>query len=366
MNMGQHKEVRCSRKSIIIAAGGTGGHIYPALAVAQALAAKGVDLLWIGVRNRMEEKIVPQYFPIKYVDMRPLRGRGIKEMLTNPLYFLRAIWQAKKIIKKFKPQAILTMGGFVCAPVGVAARRCKVPLIVHEQNAIAGWTNELLARSADRVLEAFPDSFKGPGAKKAQAVGNPLRADIVEAPLQIEAPHKPLNILILGGSQGAHYLNSTVAKSLVSFIKKQQVLVLHQAGAGKESMVKTAYADVAEQVTIRPFLDDMYKAYAWADLIISRSGALSMCEIACFGKPSILVPFPGAVGDHQRYNAEFLVKLGGAILLGQKEAVQEDWVRVIQSLIDDPQRLCQMGKLALKMSHRDATEKVVAICEDYL
>jgi UDP-N-acetylglucosamine--N-acetylmuramyl-(pentapeptide) pyrophosphoryl-undecaprenol N-acetylglucosamine transferase len=368
MSLECDKEVGRSRlpKRLIIAAGGTGGHIYPALAVAQALAAKGVEILWIGVRNRMEEKIVPKYFPIRYIDMRPLRGRGLKEMMTNPFYFLKSIRQSKKIIKNFKAQAVLTMGGFVCAPVGLAAKRCKVPLVIHEQNAIAGWTNELLARWADQVLEAFPNAFKGPGAQKATCVGNPLRADILQYPIIAASPSKPLKVLVIGGSQGAQYLNTIVAQSLAPFIKGHAIDVLHQAGAGKEALVVASYGGASEQITIKPFLDNMDQAYAWADLVISRSGALSVSEIACLGKPSILVPFPGAVGDHQRYNADFLVRLGGALLIDQKQAGREDWTAIIQSLIDDPKKLTQMSGYALKMSHRDATDKVVAICGEYL
>jgi UDP-N-acetylglucosamine--N-acetylmuramyl-(pentapeptide) pyrophosphoryl-undecaprenol N-acetylglucosamine transferase len=360
-----NKEVCCSRR-LIIAAGGTGGHIYPALAVAKALETKGVEILWIGVPNRMEEKIVPPHFPIKYVDVRPLRGRSFKEMLVNPFYFLKAKKRCKKIIRDFGAQAVLTVGGFVCAPVGLAAKQLKLPLIVHEQNAIAGWTNELLARWANKVLEAFPESFKGPGAKKAQCVGNPLRADILQHEVQVTQPSEPLKVLIIGGSQGAHYLNTIVTESLVPFVKASVIEVLHQSGAGQEAVVQQHYGDVAEQISIKPFLHDIDQAYIWADLVISRSGALCMCEIICLGKPSILVPFPGAVGDHQRYNAEFLVQSGGTLLLDQKQAGVEDWRKTLQSLIDDPQQLTRMSEQAIKQSHRDATEKVVAICEEFL
>ena len=355
-----------SEKKIIIAAGGTGGHIYPALAVAEYLKKKGFDILWIGVRHRMEEKIVPEHFPIQYIDMRPLRGRSFKEMLINPFYFLKAMKQSKTILKKFQAQVVLTMGGFVCAPVGVAAKRLNIPLIVHEQNAVAGWTNELLARFADEVLEAFPHSFKGRGAKKAKCVGNPLRDIFLKTPKENHQISVPLKILVMGGSQGAHYLNSTVSQALKLLLLDQLVEVLHQSGVNDVAFVKNIYKDLGEKVKVVPYLDPVFQAYEWADLIITRSGALSVSEIACLGKPSILVPFPGAVSDHQRYNSDFLVQCGGAIVLDQNKASLEDWIQILRSLVGNPERLLMMGMNALKISRQDATEKVAAICESYI
>lgn len=361
-----NNEIHNSRR-LIIAAGGTGGHIYPALAVAQALAAKDVEILWIGVRHRMEERIVPSYFPIKYIDVRPLRGRSFKEMLVNPFYFLKSVRQAKKIIKQFKAKAVLTMGGFVCGPVGLAAKQLKLPLIIHEQNAIAGWTNELLARWASKVLEAYPKSFKGKGKLKALCVGNPLRAEIIaESENKVYNPGSPLKILVLGGSQGARYLNTLVAESLVPFVQSQAIEVLHQSGSGQEELVKKSYGQSSELVEIVPFLQNIEQVYAWCDLVISRSGALSLGEIAMMGRPSILVPFPGAVGDHQRYNAKFVVEQGGAILLEQEKARHEDWERVMQALLNDSQQLITMSQQVKQLAPKDTTRKVVEICEEYL
>ncbi len=354
------------KKTLIIAAGGTGGHIYPALAVADCLKKKGIDILWIGVRHRMEERIVPKYFPIHYIDMRPLRGRSLKEMLINPFYFLKAIFQARTLLKDFQAQAVLTMGGFVCAPVGIAAKRLKIPLIVHEQNAIAGWTNELLARFANEVLEAFAHSFKGRGARLAKCVGNPLRADFLTLTKLRVLPTLPLKILVIGGSQGAHYLNTVVCQALKSLLADQLIQVWHQSGVKDEALVKELYGHWGPELRVVPFLDPILQAYEWADLIVSRSGALSVSEIASLGKPSILVPFPGAVGDHQRYNANFLVRVGGAMLLDQNTASEQDWVECILKLIRDPQRLVEMGDNALKLSHIDAAEKVAKICESYV
>ena len=352
-------------KHLMIAAGGTGGHIFPALAVAQTLKQKGVEINWLGVRGRMEEKIVPKHFPVHYLSMKPLRGKGWQSLVVAPWNLLRATLEARRHLKQAKPDAVLSMGGFVCAPVGLAAKWLKIPLIVHEQNAIAGWTNRLLAPWASKLLEAFPGAFKGAMAQKAQCAGNPIRKDFFAAVKSEDDQFNPnrIRILVLGGSQGARYLNTTVATILADFAQSHAVEIVHQCGAEQVDMVKGRYAGVQSGVTITPFIENMAGAYDWADLVIARSGALTVSEISCKGVASLLVPLPGAVDDHQRYNALFLEQCGAAVIMDQRATTMQDWERTLQTLLDDPMQLQTMGEKAAMGAHRHATERVAEICE---
>lgn len=347
------------KKCFVIAAGGTGGHIFPALAVADMLAQQGINILWLGVKGRMEDKLVQGVYPMEYISAAPLRGKGIKAILKMPLLLLRSVLQVKQILKAHHVVGVLCMGGFVSAPAGVAAKLAGLPLIIHEQNAIPGLANRCLSKLARHVLQAFPNTFLQKH-KHVQCVGNPLRNQMMEIISPSErAWSKPLHVLVLGGSQGAHYLNTVVAKALLPFVGTHDIRIRHQSGAKDYHLVQEIYQKNAQ---VDEFISDMSVAYQQADLVIARSGALTVSEIATVGVASILVPFPSAVGDHQRYNASFLVDKGAAILMDQVRVTSAQWSECLQLLFDHPLKLQQMAKEAFSTQHQQAAGKVARIC----
>ena len=286
-------------KKLLVMAGGTGGHVFPAIAVAHELQQQGWDIRWLGTRDRMEADLVPKHgIPIEFIQISGLKGKGIGALLTAPFAILRAIFQARKIIKNYQPDAVLGMGGYVSGPGGVAAKLCGVPVILHEQNAVAGLTNVWLSKIARRTLQAFPNAFP-----HAEVVGNPVRQDLFE----IEAPEQrfaergyPVNVLVMGGSQGAMVINQTVPE--VAKALGHSVMISHQVGKGKLEGVEEVYQQTGNGAACE-FIDDMKAAYDWADIVICRSGALTVCEIAAAGLPAILVPFQHK--DRQQFlNAE--------------------------------------------------------------
>lgn len=312
-------------KRLLVMAGGTGGHVFPAIAVANVLQQQGWQVEWLGTKDRMEAHLVPKHgIAIHFIEISGLRGKGIKALLTAPFKILRAILQARKVIKNYQPDAVLGMGGYVSGPGGVAAKLAGVPIILHEQNAIAGLTNKWLAKIATRVLQAFPTAFPN-----AEVVGNPVRADLFALPTPQQRfcqREGALRILVVGGSQGARVLNLLMPKVAAQLTK--DVVIRHQAGKGNSEAIKALYPQNIK-VNVSDFIDDMAAAYAWADVVICRSGALTVCEIAAAGVPAIFVPFQHK--DQQQYlNARYLADAGAAEIIQQAELTPERVVEFLQ------------------------------------
>lgn len=312
-------------KRLLVMAGGTGGHVFPAIAVANVLQQQGWQVEWLGTKDRMEAQLVPKHgIAIHFIEISGLRGKGIKALLTAPFKILRAILQARKVIKNYQPDAVLGMGGYVSGPGGVAAKLAGVPIILHEQNAVAGLTNKWLAKIATRVLQAFPTAFAD-----AEVVGNPVRADLFALPTpqqRFSQREGALRILVVGGSQGARVLNLLMPKVAAQLTK--DVVIRHQAGKGNSEAIKALYPQNIK-VNVSDFIDDMAAAYAWADVVICRSGALTVCEIAAAGVPAIFVPFQHK--DQQQYlNARYLADAGAAEIIQQAELTPERVVEFLQ------------------------------------
>lgn len=349
---------------ITIMAGGTGGHVYPALAVARELVARGWSVSWLGTPDSFESRVVPgQGFEFDTIAAFRLRGQGVADRLLAPFRLLRAMRQAMSILRRRKPQVVLGMGGFVTGPGGVVSRLLRIPLVVHEQNAIPGLTNRWLARIATRVLEAFPGSFPARGA--VTATGNPIRADIAALPQPSPiVAERPLHLLVMGGSLGAEALNETMPVVVAGLPVELRPLVRHQAGRGKAEATRWRYTERDVPADVSEFLDDMADAYGWADLVVCRSGALTVSELMAAGKPSILVPFPFAVDDHQTANAWFLSNADAALLIQQRDITIERLAGILGDLLADRPRLLAMALQAYGMARRDAAVSVADVCEE--
>ncbi|MGA9827715.1 MAG: undecaprenyldiphospho-muramoylpentapeptide beta-N-acetylglucosaminyltransferase, partial [Rhodanobacteraceae bacterium] len=304
---------------VLIMAGGTGGHIFPGIAVGHELRSRGIPVTWLGARNGLETRLVPAAgFGLDTLAFSGVRGKGLGTLLLAPLRLLRAVVAARGILRRQAPRSVLSLGGYAAAPGGIAAWLARIPLIVHEQNRTAGLANRLLATFARRVLGGFADALPG-----AEWVGNPVRADIAALPhpqARYAGRSGPLRLLVLGGSQGAQSLNEALPRSLARLASGQRPLVRHQCGAPNAQVTRAAYAAAGVMAEVEPFIEDMAGAYAWADLAICRAGALTLAELAAAGVPAVLIPFPQAVDDHQTRNAEALVAIGAARLLRQVDA----------------------------------------------
>lgn len=349
---------------ITIMAGGTGGHVFPALAVAHELKARGWQVRWLGTPDSFESRVVPaQGFELDTIAAFRLRGQGVKSLALAPFRLLRAMGQAWSVLRRQRPQLVLGMGGFVTGPGGLLSKAMGIPLLIHEQNAIPGLTNRWLARIARRVLEAFPGSF--PKATAACAVGNPVRREIaaLPAPQAIDAG-RPLNLLVMGGSLGAQALNAQVPAALALLDAAVRPMVRHQAGRGKLEETRSAYADRAVAAEVSEFVDDMAGAYAWADLVICRAGALTVSELMAAGVASVLVPYPFAVDDHQTVNGRFLTDAGAAELMAQSDLQPEALAGRLRELLGDRARLYDMAARAHRLARRNATHDVADICEE--
>ncbi len=345
-------------------AGGTGGHVYPALAVAERLRPAGVTVTWLGTRRGLESTVVPDAgIPLDQISVAGLRGKQLGSLLTAPAKLLRALQQSLAVLRKRQPDVVLGMGGFVSGPGGVAAWLTRRPLLIHEQNAIPGLTNRLLARLAGRVMEAFPGSF--PASVGAQCTGNPVREAVAAAP----PPHDrllgregPLRLLVLGGSQGARALNEVVPETLASLADELDLEVWHQAGTRHLEETLAWYADRGVQGRVVDYIQDMAEAYDWADLVLCRAGAMTIAELTAAGVGSILVPFPFAVDDHQTQNARFLSDRGAAILLPQMDLATRRLGAVLRELAGARDRLLEMARQARALARPQAAQDVAQIC----
>ena len=350
-----------SRRPVMIMAGGTGGHIFPGLAVAKVLRERGVPVTWLGADGAMETRLVPQHdIPIDTLAIGGLRGKGKLALLGAPLRLLRAIRAAGFLIRDRQPRAVIAFGGFASGPGGIAARLHGLPLLVHEQNRAPGMTNRVLSRVARRVLAGFPGSF----AKREEAVGNPVRAEIsaITPPdLRLANRQGPLHLLVLGGSQGARVLNNAVPKALAALGAGMPVQVRHQSGEKLHAEALQAYADAGVQASVEPFIADMAEAFAWADLVVCRSGASTLAELCAVGVGSVLVPFAAAVDDHQTRNAEYLVERGAAVLLKQGETLATQLEGVLRDLSENSARRMQMANAARALAKVDAAERIADI-----
>lgn len=348
-------------KTLMVMAGGTGGHIFPGIAVAEVLRAKGWHVVWMGNPDGMEARIVAgRGYDTAWVRFGALRGKGLVRKLLLPVNLLSGFWQALRELRRARPDVVLGMGGYITFPGGMMAALLGRPLVLHEQNSVAGLANRVLARVADRVLTGFPDVLNNGGW-----VGNPVRAEIagVAPPAERFAGREgPLRILVVGGSLGAAALNEAVPAALGRMPADQRPLVVHQAGEKQIDGLRTAYARARVKGDLRPFIDDMASAYAEADLVICRAGALTVAELAAVGVASLLVPFPHAVDDHQTGNARFLAERGGAYLLPQTELNAERLAGILAS-IDRP-RLLQMAEHARALARPLAAAEVARVCEE--
>jgi len=353
-----------SSRPIMILAGGTGGHVYPALAVARALQQQSQEIVWLGTHRGIESRVVPEAgIPIEWVAVSGLRGKGLLALVLAPFKLIYALSQSLLIMWKHRPAAVLGMGGFVSGPGGVAAWLTRRPLVIHEQNAISGLTNRLLARLARVVLQAFPGSFNA--KVNAETVGNPVRADIAsidEPGMRFAGREGPIRLLILGGSLGALALNKIVPAALALLPDDSRPLVRHQTGERTLSDARNAYEQHGIDADLSPYIEDMAEAYAWADLVICRAGALTVAELSAAGVPAIFVPFPSAVDDHQTANAQPMADAGAATVVQQSELSDESLAGVLRSWLGSRDALLERARKSRLLARPDALSRITSLC----
>jgi len=370
-----------ANRTLMVMAGGTGGHVYPALAVADALRARGWDVFWLGTKNGLEARVVPAAgIDMVWVSMGGVRGKGLLKKLLLPAMLLVAFGQSLAAILQRRPDVVLGMGGYTAFPGGMMASLLNRPLVVHEQNSVGGLTNRVLACLADRVLTAFPQAFRGEKDKPipcrrvaTEWVGNPVRSDIAALanaqradmaalPADARAARTgPLRLLVVGGSLGAQALNERVPQALALLPADRRPQVVHQSGRLHLDALRANYAAAGVEAEVRDYIEDMAAAWRDCDFAICRAGAMTVAELACAGVPAVLVPFPSAVDDHQTGNAEFLADAGAAWLIQQKDLSAEKLAALIGGL--DRATLAAMSDKAMKLARPDATQRVADICE---
>ena len=353
-------------RCVLVMAGGTGGHIFPGLAVAEALRDKGWRVHWLGGKGStgspsMESQLVPpRGFAFETIDFSGVRGKGVVTLAFLPLRLLKAFWQSIQVIRRVKPQVVIGMGGYIAFPAGMMAVLLGKPLVLHEQNSVAGMVNKILAQVADRVFTAFPDVLKN-----AQWVGNPLRAAFTqqaEPDVRFAERTGPLRLLVVGGSLGAKALNSIVPQALALIPIEKRPIVTHQSGTKQIDELRANYQAVGVDATLTPFIDDTATAFADADLIICRSGASTVTEIAAVGAAALFVPFPSAVDDHQTSNARFLVQQGAGWQMAQSEMTPQVLAEMLQKT--ERTEFLNIGLQAKTMQKTEATAQIVAACEE--
>lgn len=348
-------------RTALIMAGGTGGHIFPGLAVAELMRARGWNVHWVGApAPSMESRLVPaQGIALETVQFGGVRGKGFKTLALLPFKLLRAFWQSLQVVRRVKPDAVVGLGGYISFPAGLMAVLLGKPLVLHEQNSVAGMANKVLARVARRVFTAFPNVMP-----QAEWVGNPLREGFVTQATPAErfaSRSGPLRVLVVGGSLGAQALNTLVPQALALIPAAQRPTVLHQSGAKQIDALQAAYAQAGVQAELTPFIDDTAQAFAEADIVIARAGASTVTELAAVGVAAIYVPFPHAVDDHQTTNARFLVEAGGGWLIPQAELNAQDLANRLQFMTRRTLQAC--AEKAYAMRKIDAAQAVVAACE---
>ena len=351
-------------RPVLIMAGGTGGHVFPALAVADELRARGVPVVWLGTKAGIESRLVPQAgYPIEWMSITGLRGKNTLTLLLAPVRIVMACWQALRVLLRRRPCAVLGMGGFASGPGGLMAWFIRKPLLVHEQNAIAGMTNKILSRFASVVLQAFPGVFKN-----AKTTGNPVRQSICEltAPSERFAQRdvkNKLRLLVIGGSLGAVKLNEIIPQSLATIAVADRPEVIHQTGVKNIDAARDLYRSTDVDAKVEAFIDDMPAAYEWADLVICRSGAMTVFELAAAGVASVLVPYPYAVDDHQTGNARYLESAGAAIVRQQDELTTDWLVAVINDFSANRNKLLEMAVAARKLAIPGSAKTIADECQ---
>ncbi|WP_285423099.1 MULTISPECIES: undecaprenyldiphospho-muramoylpentapeptide beta-N-acetylglucosaminyltransferase [unclassified Pseudomonas] len=347
--------------NVLIMAGGTGGHVFPALACAREFQARGYTVHWLGTPRGIENELVPAAgLQLHLINVTGLRGKGRLSLLKAPFMLLKALGQARKIVRELKPVCVVGFGGYVTGPGGLAARLSGVPLIIHEQNAVAGTANRSLASFAARVCEAFPQTFAA--SAKRRTTGNPVRAELFfETPRQALMGRKP-RLLVLGGSLGAEPLNKLLPEALSQVPVEIRPEVFHQAGRNHDEVTSERYRAVGVEAQVAPFIKDMAQAYGWADLVVCRAGALTISELAAAGLPSLLVPLPHAIDDHQSRNAEYLAREGAAFVMPQATTGAAEMAARLKEVLMQPEQLKRMATTARQLAKPDATNTVVDVC----
>ncbi|MNO73573.1 UDP-N-acetylglucosamine transferase [compost metagenome] len=348
--------------NVLIMAGGTGGHVFPALACAREFQARGYSVHWLGTPRGIENDLVPKAgLPLHLINVSGLRGKGLKSLLRAPFDLCKSLFQALGVMRRLKPVCVLGLGGFVTGPGGLAARLSGAPLVIHEQNAVAGTANRSLAPMARRVCEGFPDTF--PAGAKRLTTGNPVRSELfLDEQARAPLAGRKVNLLVLGGSLGAEPLNKLLPAALALIPAEQRPAIRHQAGRQHAEITAERYREVAVEADVAPFISDMASAYAWADLVICRAGALTVSELTAAGLPSFLVPLPHAIDDHQTRNAEFLVSEGAARLLPQKSTGAAELAAQLSEVLMQPETLTRMAARARALAKPEATRTVVDAC----
>ena len=345
-------------------AGGTGGHVFPALALARELRTRSWQIVWLGTQRGLEARLVPaENIPIEWLSVSGLRGKSFASWLAAPARLARSLIEALSVMRRHRPTVVVGLGGYVSGPGGVAAWLTRRPLLIHEQNAIAGYTNRCLARLAREVYTAFPDAF-GSGVV-THLIGNPVRQDIAALPppaVRFALRSGAIRILVVGGSLGAARLNSVLPHALARLSGRIGLEVRHQAGERWAEGARRAYAATGVKAEVAPFIEDMAEAYGWADLVICRAGALTVSELACVGVGAILVPFPAAVDDHQTHNARVLSTEGAAILISDRELTAERLAAELMTLCAGRGRLIAMAERARLLARPRATGELADAC----
>ena len=353
-----------SSRPILVMAGGTGGHVYPALAVARALQASSQEVVWLGTHRGLEARVVPEAgIDIEWISIKGLRRKGVLALIIAPLQLAWALLQSLAIIIRRRPAAVLGMGGFVSGPGGVAAWLTRRPLLIHEQNAAAGMTNRLLARFARVVLQAFPGSFNSNVV--VETVGNPVREDIaaIAEPAERYTDRRgSIRLLVLGGSQGALALNRTVPAALALLEPEGRPVVRHQCGERTLQTAKDAYADNNVDVELLPFIEDMAEVYAWADVVVCRAGALTVAELCAAGVPALFVPYPAAVDDHQTANAKPLADAGAAVIVQESELTPTLLADLLREWLRSRATLLQRAEKARSLARPDSLSRITELC----
>lgn len=348
-------------KNILIMAGGTGGHIFPGLVVADYLRSQGIEINWLGTQKGLEAKLVPQAgFPLHLITISGVKGKGWKDKLLFPSRLLFAVLQSLLIIKKLKPDIVIGMGGFVSGPGGIASILLRRSLLIHEQNARPGFTNKYLAKIAKKILTGFPNTFPN-----ESMIGNPVRKEIANlAPPSERFAHrsKPLRLLVLGGSLGASALNDLLPKALAAIDVGERPEVIHQTGEAHYESTRRQYQDLGISVNIKPFIREMDQAYAWADIVLCRAGALTIAELCAAGLGAILVPFPYAINDHQTANGIYIQRHQAAILIPQSELTIERFIQELRQLTHE--KCMNMAQAAYQLRKTDTAEKLLSICQE--
>ncbi len=347
--------------NVLIMAGGTGGHVFPALACAREFQARGYSVHWLGTPRGIENELVPQAgFSLHLINVTGLRGKSRLSLLKAPLMLIKALMQARKVIRQLKPVCVVGFGGYVTGPGGLAARLGNVPLVIHEQNAVAGTANRSLSSFAARICEAFPNTFAA--SDKRRTTGNPVRVELfLETPRQALAGRRA-RLLVLGGSLGAEPLNKLLPEALAQLPADLRPEVFHQAGKQHDEVTAQRYRAAGVEAQVAPFIKDMAQAYGWADLVVCRAGALTISELAAAGLPSLLVPLPYAIDDHQSRNADYLAHEGAAFVMPQATTGAAEMAARLKEVLMQPEQLQNMARTARRLAKPDATNTVVDIC----